>query len=100
MLSNQNLKLPAAIDLAQMAAGVLDHETLGLVKTAVTRWGNQYSQIERNNLLRPAIDPTVDKYKRDNKGEKEAIIENDLNDNSTKVGKAVPASEIGLTADD
>ena len=100
MLSNQNLKVPAAIDLAQMAAGVLDHETLGLVKTAVTRWGNQYSQIERNNLLRLAIDPTVDKYKRENKGEKEAIIENDLNDNSTKVGKAVPASEIGLTADD
>mmetsp|Transcript_8737 Transcript_8737/g.20960 ORF Transcript_8737/g.20960 Transcript_8737/m.20960 type:complete len:90 (+) Transcript_8737:1-270(+) len=56
----------------------------------------------RNNLLRPAIiDPAVEKYKRDNKGNKEAIVEpNESSDQGSKAGKPVPASEIGLSSDD
>ena len=46
------------------------------------------------NLLRLAIEPNVEKFKRDNKGEKEAIVENDESEGGSKLGKAVPASEI------
>ena len=100
MLGNQNLKVPASINSYQKAAGVPDHKFLGMQKTCVTRWGNQFIQLDRNLLLRIAIDPSVDKYKKDNKGEKEAIIENDLSDGASKVGKAVAASDIGLNSAD
>jgi len=73
---------------------------LTLVDTATTRWGNQYLQISRNCLLRSAIDPTVEKYKRENKHNKEAIIEPNESDQGSKAGKAVAATELGLDSTD
>jgi hypothetical protein len=79
---------------------VPDHKVHTLVPTATTRWGNQFLQLQRNNLLRPAIDPVVKKYKRDNKGNKEAIVEPNESDQGSKAGNAVPATEIGLLPSD
>ena len=101
MLNNQNLKVPAAISTSQAAADVPAHKILGLLKTCVTRWGNQFLQLNRNTLLRLAIDPAVDKFKKENKNEKEAIVEVDLSDGAgSKAGKAVAAADIGLSKED
>lgn len=100
MLSRQSLSVNKAIKEAQLQAGVPDHKVHTLVPTVVTRWGNQYLQIQRNNLLRAAIDPAVEKYKRDNKGNKEAIVEPNESDQGSKAGRAVPATEIGLSSTD
>lgn len=100
MLTHQSLATNKAIKLAQTRAGVPDGEVRTLVSTATTRWGNQYEQLERNNLLRAAIDPTVEKFKKDHKNCKEAIVETNESDEGSKAGRAVPASEIGLTPDD
>ena len=65
-----------------------------------TRWGNQFSQIQRDNTLRPVVDPVIDGYKRDNRGKLDAIVEPDDSDATSKLGKAVPASQIGLSPDE
>lgn len=96
MLSNQSLAVTKSINTAQDNAGVPDYKLLGLVKTATTRWGNQYEQIDRNCVLRPAIDPAVEEFKRANKGEKEAIVEPNESDQGSKTGVPVPASDLGL----
>jgi hypothetical protein len=49
-------------------------------------------QLERNNLLRPAIDPPVEKYKMHNKGNQEAIVEPNESEQGSRAGKAVSAS--------
>lgn len=100
MLSHQSLATNKGIKEAQSGAGIQDHDIRTLIATATTRWGNQFQQIERNNLLRLAIDPTVEKFKRDHKNEKEAIVEMNESDQGSKVGTAVPANEIGLSSDD
>jgi hypothetical protein len=100
MLSRQSLSVNKGIKELQTKAGVPDHKVHTLVPTATTRWGNQYLQLERNNLLRAAIDPSVEKYKRDNKGNKEAIVEPNESDQGSKAGKAVAATEIGLQSND
>jgi histidyl-tRNA synthetase len=48
-------------------------------------------------LLRAGIDPAVEKFKRDNKSKKEAIVEPNEREEGSKTGKAVSASEICLT---
>jgi len=58
---------------AQLAAAVPHEHLLTLVKTATTRWGNQYSQVSTNCALRLAIDPVVDKFKRENRTQKTTI---------------------------
>jgi len=50
-------------------------------------------------VLRPVLDAVLDEYKRANKGKKDAIVEEDDTDPTSKVGKVVPASQIGLSAD-
>ena len=100
MLSRQSLAVNKGIKDAQTKAGVPDHKVHTLVPTATTRWGNQFLQIERNNLLRVAIDPVVERFKRDNKGNKEAIVEPNESDQGSKAGTAVPATELGLGSDD
>ena len=100
MLTHQSGAVAKQIREMQTAAGVKDHELKATVKTCTTRWGNAYKQVTQNCDLRPAIDPTVDRYKRDHKGEKEAIIEVDEGDGASKVGTPVAAAELGLNARD
>ena len=38
---------------------------------------NQYLQIKQNCILRPVLDATVEQYKRNHKGRKDAIVDND-----------------------
>ncbi|KAL3916276.1 MAG: hypothetical protein SGPRY_006891, partial [Prymnesium sp.] len=73
---------------------------LTTVDTCPTRWGNQFSQVAHKNLLRAIIDLIVEAYKRDNWGGKEAIVEADDDDSNSKLGNAVPAAQIGLSAED
>eukprot|EP00966_Prymnesium_polylepis_P042880 996466-Prymnesium_polylepis.1 len=49
-------------------------------------------------MLRPLIDPVIEKYKRTNKHNKEALVESNETEQGSKVGKALAASEMGLTA--
>lgn len=51
-------------------------------------------------MLRPVLDPVVEKFKRANKNNKEAIVESNESEQGSKVGQAVPASELGLTSQD
>ena len=87
-----------SINNAQLAADVPPDKVLTLVRTATTRWGNQYSQVSTNCKLRRAIDPAVEKFKRENRSNKEAIVEDNESDHwGSKVGRAVSAADLGLT---
>jgi len=99
-LSNQSSMYNKSLKDAQIEAGVPLQNVLQPVRTMTTRWGNQYKQLEGDALLRPGIDGCLEKYKRENKGNKEAIIESNESDQGSKVGVAVAASELGLTAED
>ena len=75
MLSRQSGSFGKSIKESQTAAGIPEHQVLGPVPTSTTRWGNQFTQASRNCILRPAIDMGMEKYKKENKGNKEAIVE-------------------------
>ena len=99
-LTRQSLATGKMIADAQRAASVPEHKLLTLVRTAQTRWGNQYSQVSTDNMLRLAIDPAVHKFKQDNRGNKEAIVEADETEQGGRAGRAVPAAELGLDDED
>ena len=99
-LSRQSGSFGKSITEPQLAAGVPAHKVLTPEPTATTRWGNQYVQVNKNCMLRPAIDPGLEKYKKENKGKKEAIVETNESEQGSKVGEAVAASEIGLIPED
>ncbi len=71
-----------------------------LVPSSRTRWGTEFEQVSRNNLLRHAVDQSVEKFKRRHKGSVEAIVEENISDQGRKAGRAVPADEIGLNPQD
>jgi hypothetical protein len=98
-LKNQTRAVSDGVRSTQLAADVPLSKVLMTVDTCTTRWGNQFDQVERNNVLRPVIDPVVDAYKRENRGKKDAIVEDDDSNPTSKLGKAVPASALGLSAD-
>jgi hypothetical protein len=98
MLGRQSLGVNKATKQAQTKEGVPDHKLHTLVRTHTIRWGNQYLQLEGNNLLRAGIDPAAEKFKRDNKGNKEAIVDPNESEEGSKAGKAVSTSEICLTS--
>ena len=99
-LSVQSRAVTDGIHNAQVEQDIPPHLILSLIQTMVTRWGNQKRQLTRNALLRPVIDAVIDKYKRENRNKKEAIVEANDSEQGSKVGRAVAASEMGLTADD
>ena len=98
-LKNQTRAVSDGIRKMQLSADIPLSKVLTTVDTSTTRWGNQFDQVERDNVLRPVIDPTVDTYKRDNRGKKDAIVEDDDSNPTSRLGKAVPASALGLSAD-
>jgi hypothetical protein len=99
-LNNQCRAVSDGIRKAQIDAGIPSSKVLTTVDTMPTRWGNQFSHISRDNTLRPVIDPVIDTYKRENRHKKDAIVEQDDSDPASKLGKAVPATQLGLSADD
>lgn len=98
-LKNQCRAVSDGIRNLQVEEGIPSSSVLTTVDTSTTRWGNQFRQIDRNNTLRPVIDPVVDAYKRENKHKKDAIVEDDDTDPTSRVGKAVPAAQIGLSTE-
>jgi hypothetical protein len=100
MLSRQSGLFLKSIKGMQTDAGVPDHKLLVPERTATTRWGNQFVQVMKNCMLRPAIDPSIEKFKKENKGNKEALVETNESDQGSKVGKAVAATELGLSSED
>ena len=97
-LSIQSRAVADGIRKGQEAAGIPAQKILSTVETMTTRWGNQKLQFTRNSMLRPLIDPVIEKYKRTNKHNKEALVESNETEQGSKVGKALAASEMGLTA--
>eukprot|EP00966_Prymnesium_polylepis_P007988 183827-Prymnesium_polylepis.1 len=72
---------------------------MSLVRTCPTRWSNQYLQLERNDILKQSVEPSLQDYKKVNKGLKEAIVLPNISDQGSKVGQAVAAAEIGMNAE-
>ncbi len=71
-------------------------------------WQGRMSEDERDKIykckmstnckLRRSIDPAVEKFKRENRSNKEAIVEDNESDHwGSKVGRAVSAADLGLT---
>ena len=98
-LSNQARAVSDGIRKGQLNSGVPRSKVLSTVDTCTTRWGNQFRQVSRNNTLKPVIDPVVETYKRENRSKKDAIVEDDDSNPTSRVGKAVPASALGLSSD-
>ena len=72
-----------------------------LVRTVVpisqTRWVVEFEQVLRNNLLRPAVNQSVE---HTHKGSLETIVEQNISDQVSKVGRPVPADGFGLNPRD
>ena len=98
-LSNQSRAVSDGIRKGQTDSDVPLSKLLSTVDTCTTRWGNQFRQVSRNNMLKPVIDPVVETYKRENRGKKDAVVEDDENDRTSRIGTAVPASALGLSSD-
>ena len=58
-LNNQCRAVSDGIRNSQLAGGVPASSILTTVDTMPTRWGNQFSQIQRNNTLRPVLIPSL-----------------------------------------
>lgn len=95
--NNQIRAVSYGIREKQENARVPPANVLSTVDTMPTRWGNQYRQVERNNTLRPVLEPTISEWKRENRSKKEAIVETDSSDSGSKLGNAVAAAAIGFT---
>jgi hypothetical protein len=98
-LSNQSGVFLKTIKQKQIDAGVKPFEVMSLVRTCPTRWSNQYLQLERNDILKQSVEPSLQDYKKVNKGLKEAIVLPNISDQGSKVGQAVAAAEIGMNAE-
>ena len=48
----------------QQKAKVPANKVLTVVRTNATRWSNQQRQVARNIVLRPALDPVVEAFRR------------------------------------
>ena len=97
-LSRQSRAVSSSIRDAQITVGIPPHKILTTSSIAATRWGGTFMQIEQNHILHPVLHPAVEKYKRENRGKKDAIVENDESESTgnNRVGQAVAASELGL----
>jgi hypothetical protein len=98
-LSNQSRAVSDGIRKGQTDSDVPLSKVLVTVDTCTTRWGNQFRQVSRNNMLKPVIDPVVETYKRENRGKKDAVVEDDESNPRSRVGTAVPASALGLSSE-
>ena len=83
-----------------MKANVPDHKVLKCKTTCLTRWNNIYDQVSRDNVASPVINAALKTYKSKNKGNMEAIVEEDTSEGASKVGRAVAAVDIGLSEKD
>ena len=101
-LSNQSRAVNDDIRSAQISADIPSHKLLTTTRKQATRWGGTYLQISQNHLLHPVLAPAVEKYKRQNRGKQDAIVESDESESAgaNKVGRAVAAAELGLSATD
>ncbi|KAK3285771.1 hypothetical protein CYMTET_6636 [Cymbomonas tetramitiformis] len=99
-LTHQSLSFGKSIRKTQSSANIPEASILSLEKTATTRWGNQFVQLQKNCVLRLAIDSCLQAYKQENRQNKEAIVETNESEEGSKVGVAVAASEIGLDLSD
>ena len=98
-LHQQSRAVASSVRDAQISASIPPHKILTPNSAKVTRWGGTFLQISQNHLLHPVLDPAVEKYKRENRGRKDAIVENDESESSgDRAGRAVAAVELGLTA--
>ena len=99
-LANQSLSFSQSMKDEQMKANVPDHKVLKCKTTCITRWSNIYDQVSRDNVASPVITVALKTYKSKNKGNQEAIVEEDPSEGASKVGRAVAAADIGLTDKD
>ena len=56
--------------------------------------------VSRNNLLRHAVDQSVERFKHTHKGSTEVIVVENISDRGSKTERTVPVDEIGLNPQD
>eukprot|EP00966_Prymnesium_polylepis_P328505 7384309-Prymnesium_polylepis.1 len=95
--SNQIRAVAYGIREKQLEAQVPSDKVLTTVDTMPTRWGNQFRQVQRDNVLKPVLGPVVDQWVAANRTVKDAIVEADESNPTAKVGKGVPAARLGLS---
>lgn len=98
-LTRQSIGVAKAVRKAQSAVGVRAHRLLATKKPSETRWGGQYLLVQTNCLLRLALVPAIDEFKRANRNNTEAIVERNESEQGSKAGVPVPASALGLSSD-
>ena len=97
-LHRQSRAVTTSVRDSQISASIPPHKILTPTSTKVTRWGGTYLQLAQNHLLHPVLDPAVEKFKRENRGKRDAIVESDESESSgDKGGRTVPAVELGLS---
>ena len=72
--SHQVHEFSIECEAMQTTASIPEHKHLTTVRSHAIRWGNSYSQVERNNLMRPIIDMVTSKYRREHAND-EAILD-------------------------
>ncbi|KAK3285273.1 hypothetical protein CYMTET_7108 [Cymbomonas tetramitiformis] len=83
MLSRQSLAFGKSIRNSQSSARVPAASIMNLERTAPTRWGNLYVQLQKNCTLRLGIDSSLQAYKQDNRQNREAIVETNESEEGT-----------------
>ena len=107
-LSHQSREVHDGFRNRQKENKIPAHQFLSCVKTASTRWKNQYAQVRQNNLMRPIIEPVLARYKREHTSDTAVVVLSDGTDDSDgevphgpvhKLSKAVTRKDIGFTAE-
>ena len=94
MLSRQSLGVNKEIKQLQKEADVSRHQVRTLVPSSQTRWGAEYEEVERNNVLHHTVDQSVEKFKRKNRGSVEVIVEPNISHQGSKTVRVVPSDEM------
>ena len=94
MLSRQSLGVNKEIKQLQKKDGVSRYQVWTFVPSSQTRWGTEYEQVVRNNLLPHVVDQSVENFKRKNRGSVEDMVEPNISDQGSKSGHTVPAEEM------
>ena len=107
-LSHQSREVSDNLRQFQADHKIPANKILSTVRTNATRWGNQFKQVQRNNVLRPVVDPVLSEYRREHSCDTAILVSEIADDDSdseqprgpfTVASKAVARKDIRLNED-
>ena len=81
--SHQVHEFSAGSRKLQKEADIPQHKWLTTVRSNDTRWGNTYCQLERNNMMRPIIEPFTAAYRREHINDPAILVEDERDELAT-----------------